>query len=212
MGSSPSTHSLVSGNLNAGVSYTRKTSMLTKRLVHALPYHATKTWALNSGSSSIANSFTLCIHSSSGHPGDTKNGRTYMTKCWRNDDIMVESECENGVQGRGTKKHMAHGWEKTDGATVRTKTAQAVCIKGYKEHKHCQHASSVKLTVRTVAQPWHQTRTSYMLRVCRYVVSPGSSVFHFICSTDETRSGQQCNSNCPNLPWQHKKSSIQHTQ
>lgn len=112
MGSSPSTHSLVSGNLNDGVSYTRKTSMLTKRLVHALPYHATKTWALNSGSSSIANSFTLCIHSSSGHPGDTKNGRTYMTKCWRNDDIMVESERGNGVQRRGTKK--AYGtwvWE-----------------------------------------------------------------------------------------------------
>lgn len=38
---SPSTHSLVSGNLNAGVSYTGKTPML-KRPEHAQPYHATK--------------------------------------------------------------------------------------------------------------------------------------------------------------------------
>lgn len=44
-----------------------------------------------------------------------------------------------------------------------------------------------KLTVRPVAQPWHHIRTSYMLTVCRHVVSPGSSVSHFICSTDETR-------------------------
>lgn len=36
IGCSPSTHSLVSGNLNDGVSYTRKTLML-KRLVHAQP-------------------------------------------------------------------------------------------------------------------------------------------------------------------------------
>lgn len=44
-----------------------------------------------------------------------------------------------------------------------------------------------KLTVRTVAQPWQHTQTSYMLTVCRHVVSPGSSVCNFNCSTDKTR-------------------------
>lgn len=118
MGCSPSTHSLVSGNLNAGVSYTRKTPMLKERPEHALPYHATKTLALNSCCSLKCNAFTLCIHTRAGCLGDTQNGRTYVTKCWRNDDNgnvdgwkwIAVLACN---EEREHKKQTADEWEET---------------------------------------------------------------------------------------------------
>lgn len=141
MGCSPSTHSLVSGNLNAGVSYTRKTPMLKERPVHASPYHATKTLALNSCCSLKCNAFTLCIHTRAGCLGDTQNGRTNVTKCWRNDDngnvdgwkwiaVLACNEERGNIK---SKRQMSE--KRRDTATVHTKTAQAECIKRYKTQK-----------------------------------------------------------------------------
>lgn len=64
-----------------GELHKESTNVNKKRPLHALPYHATKSLALNSCSSLMCNVFTLCIHTRAGCLGDTQNGRTYVTKC-----------------------------------------------------------------------------------------------------------------------------------
>lgn len=103
----------------------------------------TKTLALNSCCcccSLKCNAFTLCIHTRAGCLGDTQNGRTYVTKCWRNEestDERGEMNCHSGVCEEG-REHKKSKWQmsekRRDTATVQTTTARAECVKGHKTY------------------------------------------------------------------------------
>lgn len=104
----------------------------------------------------------LCIRTRAGHPGDTQNARTYVTKCWRNDDAVEESEwvgmeCRDGGVGdrrqrkqckknKQTNKKANGRWgEKRQTVPQYVQRLLRLCAsKGYKKHKHCQHAWPVE--------------------------------------------------------------------
>lgn len=103
----------------------------------------------HSCSSSTAYAFTLCIPTRAGRPGDTQNGRTYVIKCWRNDDVVEGSEWVGMErrEGEPKKKKKADGrWgEKRQTVPQYVQRLLRLCAsKGYEKHKHCQHASSVE--------------------------------------------------------------------
>lgn len=172
--------------------------------------------ALNSCCSLKCNAFTLCIHTKAGCLGDTQNGRSYVTKCWRNDDNGNMEECGwaavlvcNGE--REHNKQMADEWEET-----------RHCYSTYKDcsgqvHQRVQKTQiktlpscivKWKLTVNSqnrvaMTQPRYRTQTSYILTVSlqthcllekrQYLTSPAAH--------RNKDSGQWCNSNSPKLPW-----------
>lgn len=106
----------------------------------------------------------------------TQNGRTYVTKLWRNDDNgNVEGGEDESLylcdeERRNIKKSKWQMSEKRrDTATVHTKTAQAKCIKGYKTQKKntANMHRQWKLTVNSqdrvaMTQPRYRTQTSYI--------------------------------------------------
>lgn len=138
----------------------------------------TKTLALNSCCcccSLKCNAFTLCIHTRAGCLGDTQNGRTYVTKCWRNDestDERGEMNCRSGVCEEEREHKKANGrWARRDGTRLQyiQRPLGLSASKGTKHiqrkrhaRTHCQHASSVEANSQNrVVQPRHCTQASY---------------------------------------------------
>lgn len=154
--------------------------------------------ALNSCCSLKCNAFTLCIRTRAGCLGDTQNGRTYVTKLWRDDDngnvggwgwiaVLVCNE------EREHKKQMADEWEET-----------RHCYSTYKDcsgqvHQRVQNTKNTanmhrqwKLTVNSqnrvaMTQPRYHTQTSYILTVSLqpHCLLERSSISHFSCSTQK---------------------------
>lgn len=173
--------------------------------------------------------FTLCIHTRAGCLGDTQNGRTYVTKCWSNDD--------NGENGGGDGDEslcwMAcneqRGTWKADGRWVRgdetllqyiQRLLRPKCIKGYKTQKDTANMHHQwKLTVNRTEWQWHSHGTAHR-PATSLTVSPQphcllerSSISHFSLQHTETRTVDSDVTVTVQTPMRtDKKQGIQHAQ